>query len=132
MSLVLLSSSASAELFTRIPDLAQLVPSPERGTYALVCATNVGMVQAGGYNIVTRQGGPIKLEGFPSLTYILMLQPGRDWDPIATTLLVDICLERETTYTIDSGRRTPLPRDTDPDNTMGTSKRTFIPQVTRP
>ena len=132
MLLVLLSGSASAELFGRIPDLPQLVPDPGRGTYALVCSTNVGMVQAGGYNIVTRQGGPIKLEGFPSLTYILMLQPGRDWDPIATTILIHICMEQQTTYTIDSGRRTPLPRDTDPDNTMGTSMRTFIPQVTRP
>jgi len=127
----MLSSSASAESFDRIPDLAQLVPDPVRGTYLLACSTNVGAAQLAGFSVVPRPGGPIRLDGFNTLTLVLMVNPAKPTDKIATNILIHLCIESETDYIIVSRGSVPIPRDTDPDNIMGGSKRSAIPQKTR-
>ena len=131
--MVLLSGSASAKKYDHVPDLDELLRNPIKGTYILVCAREQAWAERGGYQVVPIGGSGITLTGFNSLKLILMVQPLREWDKIATTLLVHLCIEEDTTYTIDSGRDKPILRDTDPDNIMGgaDSKRSFIPQKTR-
>ena len=131
--LVLLSGTASAKTFDRIPDLAQLVRDPIKGTYILVCDREVAWAEAGDFEVVRGSSANVTLAGFRTLKLVLMVRPLREWDKIATTLLVHLCIEEDTTYTIDSGRTKPILRDTDPDNRAGGGgKRTFIPQKTRP
>ncbi len=132
--MVLLSGGASAKKFNRIPDLAELVRNPIKGTYILVCDREVAWAEAGGFEVVRVPGGVMTLTGFNSLELVLLVQPLRDYDKIATTLLVHLCIEEDTTYTIVSDRLTPIPRKTDPDNLFGEGfgERSFIPQKTRP
>ena len=127
----LIAGSASAKKYDHVPDLGDLVRNPIKGTYILVCEREQTWAERGGYQVVSVGGSGITLTGFNSLKLILLVQPGRDWDKIATTLLVHLCIEEDTTYTIDSGRDTPILRDTDPGNEMGGDKRSFIPQKTR-
>ena len=128
MLLVLLAGSASAKKFDHVPDLDELVKRPIKGTYILVCKKEVVLAEAGGYQVLSSN---TTLTGFRSLELVLMVQPGRDWDKIATKLLVHLCIEEDTTYKIVSERDTPILRDTDPGNEMGGDKRSFIPQKTR-
>ena len=126
----LISASASAETLNAIPDLKRLVSNPTNGTYILVCAKDQRWAEDGGYQVVSRPGSAIKLVGFSSLELILMVQPHRFWDAPANKLLVHLCIEEETTYTIDAGRLTKIPRDTDPGKILGPGygERSFIPQ----
>ena len=129
--ILLIAQVASAKKYDRIPDLDQLVKRPIKGTYILVCDREVSWAEAGGYQVVPTSGG-ITLDGFRSLELVLMVQTLRDWDKIATTLLVHVCIEEDTTYTIVSDRIEPIPRETDPDKLFGGTNRSFIPQKTRP
>ncbi len=132
--ILLIAQVASAKKYDRIPDLDELVRNPIKGTYILVCAREQAWAEAGGYQVVSTGGSGITLTGFNSLKLILMVQPLRDWDKIATTLLVHLCIEEDTTYTIVSDRIEPIPRDTDPDKILGAvigGPRSFIPQKTR-
>ena len=107
----LISGSASAETFDRIPDLAQLVRNPVRGEYRLVCSQNVDMTRdVGGFEVLRVPGGDITLTGFSSVKLSLMFKAGKPSDKIATVLLVDRCVESETTYKIVSDRIKQNPR----------------------
>ena len=110
--LVLLAGSASAKKFDRVPDLLQLVKDPVRAEYRLVCPQNVDMTRdRGGFKVLKVPGGDITLDGFRSLKLVLMFKPGKPSDKIATVLLVDRCIESETTYTITSDRVKQATRD---------------------
>ena len=130
--MVLLSGIANAKTFDRIPDLAQLVKNPIRGTYLLACSKNVDAAILAGFEEIRIPGGSIKLSGFSSLTLVVMVNPGKPSDKIASNILIDLCIENDTDYTIVSKGSVQMLRDTDPDNIMGTSKRSAIPQKTRP
>ncbi len=127
--LLLFVGIANAKKYDHVPDLDDLVKRPIKGTYILVCSKEVSWAEADGYQVVSTSGG-ITLTGFRSLELVLMVQPLRDYDKITTTLLVHVCIEEETSYTIVSDRLTPIPRETDPDKLFGGSNRSFIPQKT--
>ncbi len=112
--MVLLSGTASAKKFDHIPDLAELVRNPVRGEYRLICSQNVDMNRdIGGFEVIRVAGGDITLTGFSSLKLSLMFKAGKPSDKIAKVLLVDRCVESETTYTIVSDRVKQNPRTDD-------------------
>ena len=126
------AGSASATTFDRVPDLAQLVKNPVRGEYRLVCPQNVDTTRdIGGFEVLKIPGGKIKLSGFSSLTLVLMFKAGKPSDKIPTVLLVDRCIESETTYTIVSDRIKQNPR-IDDNTSLFPQNISLFQQKTRP
>jgi len=130
----LISGSASAETFDRIPDLAQLVKNPIRGTYLLACSKNVDAAVLAGFEELRIPGGSIKLSGFSSFTLVVMINPGKPSDKIASNILIDLCIESDTNYTIVSKGSVTIPRTVDAGDTgwVLSGERSAIPQKTRP
>lgn len=126
---MLLAGSASAETFSRVPDLAQLVSRPIRGEYVLLCSQYIAGAKGHGWREVQRP--KVVLERFPSLELTTMVRPGLPTDKIATTVLVHLCVESDTDYVIDAGRAKPVPRDNVVTEKFGSGQRSAIQQVTR-
>ncbi len=137
---LMLTSPASAKEFRTIPDLRDLVISPIRATYFLICDTNVAeaILEGQGIRLLTDRevkmpSNEVTIRGFPGFTMRVMLH---DWglktDRIPTFILVDLCVEDKTTLEVEDpeGLRPDKTPRIDPDGKPHTGP-SLWPQKTR-